>query len=95
MIAMVKQQQIDKMKEGLLLDGLKQLQFQISGQNSENISQIMETNIKSWAELEEIFNTKKEMSGTEMRPAWVTKPAKVPSWMKDLSLETYVKQIDT
>ena len=29
------------------------------------------------------------------RPAKLTKPAKVPSWTKDMSLETYVKQLTT
>ena len=84
MVAMVKQEQMNEMKESLLLDGLKNLIFQISGQNTEKMSKIVET-----------LKTKKEMSSTEMRPALVTKPAKVPSWTINLSLETYVKQIET
>ena len=34
-------------------------------------------------------------SPSSSRPAKLTKPAKVPSWTKDMSLETYVKQLTT
>ena len=34
-------------------------------------------------------------SSSSPRPAKLTKPAKVPSWTKDMSLETYVKQLTT
>ena len=34
-------------------------------------------------------------SGSGPKTAQLTKPAKVPSWMKDMSLETYAKQIAT
>merc|ERR1712101_65446 len=34
-------------------------------------------------------------SSPPLRPAKLTKPAKVPSWTKDMSLETYVKQLTT
>ena len=32
-------------------------------------------------------------SSPSTRPAKLTKPAKVPSWTKDMSLETYIKQL--
>ena len=32
---------------------------------------------------------------SSQRPSKLTKPAKVPSWTKDMSLETYVKQLTT
>ena len=35
------------------------------------------------------------MTSSSPRPAKLTKPAKVPSWTKDISLETYVKQLTT
>ena len=35
------------------------------------------------------------MSPSSQRPKKLTKPAKVPSWTKDMSLETYVKQLTT
>ena len=43
----------------------------------------------------ESLKTKKEDSNIEVRIAHVTKPTKVPSRTKDLSLETYIKQIDS
>ena len=42
----------------------------------------------------ETMKTKQEFNA-EVRTARVTKPAKVPSWTKDISLETYIKQIET
>ena len=69
---------------GILLDGLKKLMFQITKQNMGNISKIVKT-----------LETKKEESSLEVRTACITKPAKVPTGTKDLSLETYVKQIKT
>ena len=41
--------------------------------------EIMETITENLANLVQILNSKKDMSGREMRPARVTKPAKVPS----------------
>ena len=40
------------------------------------------------------LKAKKEETVAEVRPARVTKPAKVPSWTRDLTLETYIKQIE-
>ena len=48
----------------------------ISGQNRENISKFDKT-----------MNKKKETSMTKARTALLTKPAKDPSWTKNLSLE--------
>ena len=37
-----------------------------------------------------------EDAGTvESKPRLLTKPAKVPMWTKDITLETYTKQINT
>ena len=47
----------------------------------ENISKIVKT-----------LKTKKEDSGMDVRTACVTKPAKDPTWTKDISLEIYIKQ---
>ena len=77
--------EVDKGKEeSLLLDGLKRLVTQISGQNSENMTKLVDS-----------LKTRKEETVSEVRTARVTKPAKVPSWTKDLTLETYVKQVET
>ena len=77
--------EIDKGKEGsLLLDGLKRLVVQISGQKLENMAKLVDS-----------LKAKKEETAAEVRPARVTKPAKVPSWTRDLTLETYIKQVET
>ena len=36
---------------------------------------------------------KKSDPAVNIRPKLLTKPAKVPVWTKDLTLETYIKQI--
>ena len=41
------------------------------------------------------LKTRKEEFAGETRTTHVTKPAKVPSSTKDISLETYIKQIKT
>ena len=69
------------MEQGVLLQGLKEL-----------VTTITEGNMS-------LLNVKKReltpMSPSSQRPAKLTKPAKVPSWTKDMSLETYVKQLTT
>ena len=77
--------EINKEKEeSLLLDGLKRLMTQIAGQNTDNMTKLVDS-----------LKTKEEKTVSEVRTAWVTKPAKVPSWTKDLTLETYIKQVET
>ena len=41
------------------------------------------------------LKARKEEMVAEVRPARVTKPAKVPSWTSNLTLETYIKQVET
>ena len=70
------------MEQGVLLQGLKEL-----------VTSITEGN-------KSLLNVKKRehspsMTSSSPRPAKLTKPAKVPSWTKDMSLETYVKQLTT
>merc|ERR1712030_208507 len=91
-VIMVKADWKKETEEGILLEGLKKLEnsreeglkklmVQISGQNTENMNVLVES-----------LNAKKDDS---VRPARVTKPAKVPTWTKDITLETYIKQIET
>ena len=72
------------MKQGVLLQGLKEL-----------VTSITESN-------KSLFTTKKhehfpsnDSHSYSQRPAKLTKPTKVPSWTKDMSLETYIKQLTT
>ena len=66
------------------MSGLKKLIFQITEQNMGNIDKIVKA-----------LKTKKEESGMKVRIACVTKPAKVLTWTRNLSLESYIKQIET
>ena len=83
-----------EIQEGILLDGLTKL----LESNTENIlAQTKQMNDK-WALM--MNATKSEATSnpvaTEARVNKVTKltiPAKVPSWTKDMSLETYIKQL--
>ena len=67
-------------EEGLLLDRLKELLVQISGQNTNNMTKLVDS-LKAW----------KEETAAEIRLARVTKPAKVPTWTRDCTLETFIK----
>ena len=72
--------------EEVLLQGMKEL----ITSNTESIKTLFH------------YNTKKRESSPSndsslppSRTAKLTKPAKVPSWTKDMSLKTYVKQLTT
>ena len=80
-VTMVKADWKKETEESLLLEGLKRAMVQISGQNAENMNVLVES-----------LKAKKD---DFVRPARVTKPAKVPTWTKDITLETYIKQIET
>ena len=80
-LKMMKEDQRKEMEQGVLLQGLKELVTTITEGNKSLL------NIKK-RELSPI-------SPSSQRPAKLTKPAKVPSWTKDMSLEKYVKQLTT
>ena len=81
-------------EQSILLQGLKDL---ISS-NTENITGMMASNTEN---MKSFFqNLRKREHSPSVHPlsqksAKLTKPAKVPSWTKDMSLETYVKQLTT
>ena len=83
--------------QGVLLQGLTDL----IKSNTESISKLINSNTSA---LTSVLATKKteaslspsnDSSSSPSRTAKLTKPAKVPSWTKDMSLETYVKQLTT
>ena len=77
--------EINKEKEeSLLLDSLKKFVTQIVGQKTDNMTKLVDS-----------LKSKEEKTVSEVSTARVTKPAKVPSWTKDLTLETYIKQVET
>ena len=65
--------------------------------NTESILGLMASNTENMKSF--FHNVKKrehypsESSSSSARPSKLTKPVKVPSWTKDISLETYVKQL--
>ena len=77
-LKIMKEDQRKEMEQGVLLQGLKEL-----------VTTITEGN-KSLLHVK-----KRELSpnANTQRPAKLTKPAKVPSWTKDMSLETNIKKL--
>ena len=80
------------LQEGILLKGLKEL-------TEANTKAIDKNTSKLFATLkEETVTTNPNYPTVEAgvtRVTKLTKPAKVPSWMEDMSLETYNKQLTT
>ena len=86
-----------EVEQGVLLQGLTDL----INSNTESISKLINSNTSA---LTSVLTTKKteaslspsnDSSSPPSRTAKLTKPAKVPSWTKDMFLETYVKQLTT
>ena len=75
------------MQEGIFLKGLKEL--------VESINVNMNKLVKSLVKDEGGNDTSEARPRTETRVARVTKPARVPTWTKKMSLETYMKQLTT
>ena len=74
-----------EMEPGVLLQGLERL----TASNTESIKSLFH-NVKKRE-----LSPSNDSHSSSPRPAKLTKPAKVPSWTKDMSLETYVKQLTT
>ena len=80
-LKMLKEDQKKEMEQEVLLQGLKELVNTITEGNKSHL------NVKK--------SEQTPMSPSSQKPRKLTKPAKVPSWTKDMSLETYVKQLTT
>ena len=76
-------------KQEILLQGLENLIKKILSQNTENMT-VLVNSLK-----DKKNDSPSASSGTTSRTTKLTKPAKVPSWTKDMSMETYAKQIAT
>ena len=97
---MLKEEFKKDIKEIILLEGLTQL----INSNTENMTKQMNSNTENITSLvtslKDSFKKETVPSGSTTeagvnRVTKLTKPAKVPSWTKDMSLETYAKQIAT
>ena len=83
-------------EQGILLDGLTKL----INSNTENMTKLINSNTENITSLvtSKKIEASSTPSSTDVSVNWVsklTKPAKVPSWTKDMSLETYAKQLTT
>ena len=84
-------------EQGVLLDGLERLITKISGQNVDNMKKYTENMTMLVTSFKDSFKKDEASSATNAgvaaggRVSISTKPAKVPSWTKDMSLETYTK----
>ena len=83
-LKMMKEEMKKEIEQGEFLQGLERL----IGSNTENMKSFFH-NVKKRE-----LSPSNESPSSE-RPAKLTKPAKVPSWTKDMSLETYVKHLTT
>ena len=73
---------VQEKEQNVLLQGLRE----IIDSNTENIKSLL--NVRKREHSPSIHSA-------SQRPSKLTKPAKVPAWTKDMSLETYVKQLTT
>ena len=83
-LKMMKEEVKKEMEQGVLLQGLKEL-----------VTSITESNKSLFTAKKHEHSPSNDSPSSSPRPAKLTKPVKVPSWTKDMSLETYVKQLTT
>ena len=77
--------------EASLLEGLKKLMFDLTEHNTKNIETVLSAlKVYLVKDATESFGVR-----DTTRTAMVIKPAKIPTWTKTLSLETYTKQVNT
>ena len=87
-------------EEGVLLKGLERLVTKISGQNIDNMNQYTEniptlvSSIKENIVKDGVTNTSAS-SVLETRVTKLTKLIKVLIWSRNMTLETFVKQLET
>ena len=104
-LAKLKEVYSKEAEQNVLLDGIERLITQILGQNISNMNQYNENITILVQSIKDTF-TKKEAgvstpsvstpaSGVGVKTAKLTKPAKVPLWTKEMSLETFAKQLQT
>ena len=79
-------------EQGILLQGLMDL----INSNMENMKKLISSTTSLMTTKNEASpSPSSETSPSPSKVTKLTKPAKVPSWTKDMSLETYVKQLAT
>ena len=81
-LKMIREEAMKEKEQGVLLQGLREL----IDSNTENIKSLLNVRKREHSP---------SVHSPSPMPAKLTKPAKVPSWTKDMSLETYVKQLTT
>ena len=78
-------------EQEILLQDLEKLITNITNQDTDNMTTLMNSPKKNDSSGTESFLA----AETSSRTLKLTKPVKEPYWTKDMSLETYVKQIST
>ena len=89
-VTIVKAESYREERDGALLDGLKKVLVHLSSQSTENMEGLTNAFRATTTELVDSLTRK---AGDVSRSTKLTKPAKVPNWTKDLTLEIYAKQI--
>ena len=93
-----------EVEHSILLDGLQSLITQIYGQNVDKMNQYPENMMTLVTSIKDTFKTDDALSSTPSFTAGVTtrgritkltKPVKILSWSKDMSLEIFTKQLMT
>ena len=79
-------------EDSKLLEGLKKILVTISGTNTENITTLL-TSLKDFFKTDE-SSTAAPATVAAGRMTKLTKPAMVPSWSRNMLLDTFVKQLE-
>ena len=79
----IKEERAKEKEQNVYLDGIREIL------NTLNMNWDLPTDTK------EKKSTPMEVSTVNNKPRLLTKPAKVPVWTKDITLETYIKQIQS
>ena len=77
----IKEERAEEKKQSVYLDGI------------ERIVNTLKMNWDPSGDTKEKKSNPTEVSTVNNKPKLLTKPAKVPVWTKDLTLDTYIKQI--
>ena len=83
-VTMVKAESQREERDGALLDGIKKVLVHLSSQSTENMEGLTNAFRATTTELVDPLTRK---TGDVSRSTKLTKPAKVPNWTKDLTLE--------
>ena len=90
-------------EEGVLLDGIERIVTKISDHNKENMTKLVSSLKESSTKEESLTPRAPSTASTASTPVVIarggvtklTKPIKVPTWSRNMALETFKKQFET